>query len=274
VQALNFLTQADLALRNQESGVETGTAILDDDDDDDDDVDMGISIDVEEGSDDILEIDVDDLELVELDNDHLHSFASNDLAEEASRVVILNVEEAIEEANFFIVQGLLDEAQTIMQDLSIQFPTNRIVADKMAELKRLLGGPSGVTGMINLAEDLQTEIENQKESGKDTGEDGAFSIEDVSRTYDIASLTDADGEKSHYELALAYVELGLHEEARRELLAAIETGEAGENQALANVHYQLSTVYMALGDVSQADDAYKQAIALNPQLSQASRQSP
>ena len=152
-----------------------------------------------------------------------------------------NLEDDLEEAEFFIQQNLFGEARGILEDLVERFPGNPLVDGKLAELVALeqkgVSPPSAEPGGrgMDTSNDLASELAAELDD-LETGDEpaaateaggGTFSVEDVFEDFKKGvdnQVSDEDSD-THYDLGIAYREMGLMDDAIAEFKIAMRSRE-------------------------------------------------
>ncbi|MBI4445537.1 MAG: tetratricopeptide repeat protein [Acidobacteria bacterium] len=151
--------------------------------------------------------------------------------------LIGSLEEALEEADFYLKLGFRDEARKLLEQLlRLHGHDERVL--RRAE-KAMLSVPGlEVRGEPASGQDVVKEITDDFDSELDSALEGLFTgaeeyqADEVLR-YDVAAKTDQPAHSSprlHYELGLAYKEMGLNSDALQEFLKAVEGMEDSEYQ--------------------------------------------
>ena len=145
------------------------------------------------------------------------------------------LEDDLEEAEFFFQQSLFSEARTILEELEGRYPNNPLVTGKLEELEQL--ERVSQSRVVRRVPDLE-----QSDLSTDTGEitpgdngqdamhaplDASFSVVDVFKDFkdkadDPAAEEDTD---THYDLGIAYREMGLMDDAISEFKIAMQNLE-------------------------------------------------
>lgn len=147
-----------------------------------------------------------------------------------------SLEDDLEEADFFIQQNLIAEARTVLQELTARYPNHPLVEAKLADLAAMEQDQvqptprPGSDSSRAIAEELAAEL----------GEELAdvlpplapqptidYSVEDVFEEFkrgvdDQVSEEDSD---THYDLGIAYREMGLLDDAITEFKVAMRSAE-------------------------------------------------
>jgi tetratricopeptide (TPR) repeat protein len=152
----------------------------------------------------------------------------------------IELEEVLEEAEFFASRGLYDDARTIITEQLALHPRHVLLIERLAELDaqeeaaREASGPREqprgaptLDRSFDIAASLDA-IENLEASGSMSGA-GAFAeasqqidVEEVFAAFKegVAKQVSEDDGQSHYDLGVAYKEMGLLDDAIREFEVA------------------------------------------------------
>ncbi|MHB1846240.1 MAG: SPOR domain-containing protein [Deltaproteobacteria bacterium] len=178
--------------------------------------------------------------------------------------------EELAEAEFFLTQGLLDEAREVLDGLRVRGLQGGAL-ERLEELEaRLLGEeasqaapePSVVEdGQFDLAAELEKEVAEAR-AAQPAEEDFQYSVEDVLRDFKkgIEKVVRPEDVETHYDLGIAYKEMGLVDEAisEFELAAKGAASKAREGDCLA----MLGLCLGVKGDLSRAVSVFEQALAI------------
>jgi tetratricopeptide (TPR) repeat protein len=139
------------------------------------------------------------------------------------------IEDDLEEAEFFIQQNLLTEARGILDELVSKAPNHPLVRSKLAELEALEGQSFGEAEEeivdeepTNLAQELAFDDVEEFDLPE---EEANFSVEDVFEEFKRGSDAAGSEEDSdtHYDLGIAYREMGLLDDAITEFKVAMRS---------------------------------------------------
>ncbi|MGE0550552.1 MAG: tetratricopeptide repeat protein [Kofleriaceae bacterium] len=220
------------------------------------------------------------------------------------------IEDELDEAEFYSSQGMYDEAIEILTALAHHHPNHRLILHKLREIESLrLGGTpdpiggdetelaAGSTDAIDLDDIEEMPVDDLEELDADS--------EIVPKRRPAVMLekpldeSDAD---THYDLGLAYKEMGLHDEAVKAFEKALrapgrevqcrvmigmclrEQGNATEaihqfkaglhaepqERERLNLHYEIGVTYEGLGDASEALYYYEMVVKRDPGFADAS----
>ncbi len=136
-----------------------------------------------------------------------------------------NLEDDLDEADFFMSQGLFDEAQDILDVLMTRYPNNPLVASKNEELEMARSGAStegdNLLGTHLNNDNLLGDIDDSFLDGALDGPTGhdAVSPQTAPQNFGRApsvvleNPVDENDADTHFDLGLAYKEMGLYSEA-------------------------------------------------------------
>ncbi len=174
------------------------------------------------------------------------------------------VEEILEEAEFFVAQGLLSEARGTLQEALTTFPDHPILMDKLSELAEMEIAQQSSAGEIiiddedesfMLAEKLAEEL-GPEESGTDVGSD-VLDVESVFAQFkkgveEQIGLEDTD---THFDLGIAYKEMGLLDDAIHEFDLS-----KGNPQRECIAYTMMGLCYVEKGEISEAIAHFKKGL--------------
>jgi tetratricopeptide (TPR) repeat protein len=176
------------------------------------------------------------------------------------------VEDDLEEAEFFIQQNLYGEARAILEDLVARHPKNALLAGKLADLDAMEArsgtatvsepapGPGGDNA--SLAADLAAELDDLEPAedprdATDTGYSVEDVFEDIKHSVEHSQVADEDSD-THYDLGIAYREMGLMDDAISEFKIAMRSRE---KEVLC--HMMIGLCYVEKGLTSEAISQFK-----------------
>jgi tetratricopeptide (TPR) repeat protein len=164
--------------------------------------------------------------------------------------------EEIAEADFYARQGLIDESREILERLKNLFPENRELSQKLASLGQVAEGgekTEAVEGMkeIPVTEGEILEVEEIAEPALDSD------VMDIFNEFKkgLEKELEAEDYETHYNLGIAYKEMGLIDDAIKEF-------QASRNDPKRFVHSanMLGVCYIEKGLYPLAVDVLKNAI--------------
>jgi len=208
-----------------------------------------------------------------------------------------DLDDEIEEADFLIQQGLFDDARDALENLLAFYPGHAKLEAKRADLRRRAAPPpvpapaapvAPADESFDIARELADEL-GSAPAAPALDEEFQYSVEDVFDQFKkgVAQTVKAEDSDTHYDLGIAYKEMGLLDDALHEFEVALagkgrkkevdclgmialcktEKGDpAGAVQAYQRalrshhltadsaraVHYELAGAYEATGDAQSA----------------------
>ena len=225
------------------------------------------------------------------------------------------LEEDLEEADFFIQQSLFSEARAILLDLLRRFPEHPLIEAKLAEMELAEEENRSHTTIPVQPFESHSELDLgigdfdlpmlETEASETTRpriiKTGSYSVEDVVSNFqpDDGSLAGEEDTDTHYDLGIAYREMGLIEDAIKEFevamgakdkralchmmiglihmdqsdfAAAVQQFSSGlrveglRDQEAINIRYELGSAHEAAAQPRRALDAYLQVARLSPRF--------
>jgi len=139
------------------------------------------------------------------------------------------LEDALDEAEFFCSRGLYDDARAILADQHVRYPNNPLLRERLAEIDALEAERGsgarekpraqdrtyGVTASLDALESLKYADARPAES---TAHDATIDVDEVFSKFKegIAKQISVEDSESHYNLGIAYKEMMLLGDAIRE----------------------------------------------------------
>ncbi|PLX99342.1 MAG: hypothetical protein C0623_09730 [Desulfuromonas sp.] len=174
-----------------------------------------VSIDVSAEADMELEI---ELDLDDAEDESVLEISEDDLQDET----FFDLESALEEVEFYVQQGLLDEAEKVCQEILAVVPDNAEANEKLSNIREQRSAPveddSG--DFIDIASEVMTETDEalaEEVNEFDLSSDFSQKAEEV----EVEAISVEDAE-SHYNLGIAYKEMGLVDDAIAEFDKAMK----------------------------------------------------
>ncbi len=193
--------------------------------------------------------------------------------------------EECDEASFFLDQGLLEEAREILETVQIAFPGHARSGELMARLEQLEAGDAPVPpeaavpaagaavpsvqpvgeerDAFDLAAELAEEVDTFAEAEPVTAapEDFQYSVEEVFAEFKkgLEKVVKPEDVETHYDLGIAYKEMGLVDDAIGEFTVARQgcVGTKREVECLTMV----GMLQVMKGDAASAVTTFKEALA-------------
>jgi tetratricopeptide (TPR) repeat protein len=197
--------------------------------------------------------------------------------------------EECDEASFFLDQGLLEEAREILETVMIAFPGHARAAELMERLEALEAGggaveadeapaepvavpsvqpvldveASGERDAFDLAAELAGEIDNLSDdsaSAPPAEEDFQYSVEEVFSEFKkgLAKVVKPEDVDTHYDLGIAYKEMGLLDDALHEFDVARQ-GCVGTKRELDCIT-MTGMLQLQRGDAAAAVAAFREGL--------------
>jgi tetratricopeptide (TPR) repeat protein len=202
--------------------------------------------------------------------------------------------EELAEAEFFIEQQLWSEAEEIIAQLRAKARTTSSLAPRVKALEQRLESaraavpsePEAASAEpFDLAAELEREVEAEPPAAAG-GDDFQYSVEDVLREFKkgVERTVRPEDVETHYDLGIAYKEMGLLDEAigEFELAAggpcATEKGDLSKaadayeralsipglrKETQVNLHFEVGVAREALGDLPKALAAFEKVAAID-----------
>jgi tetratricopeptide (TPR) repeat protein len=183
-----------------------------------------------------------------------------------------DIEQALEEAEFFTSRGLFDDARTILQEQLARIPNHPLLLERLAEIdahEGVVQNGSGTRPSPSASEDRAFDIaeslgglDGDRASG--VGPGTAFGgpneqvdVEEVFAKFKegVAKQIGVDDAQSHYDLGVAYKEMGLVDDAVREF----ETAARDPKRACV-CHSMIGTIQLERGNLNEAIDAFMRGL--------------
>ena len=132
------------------------------------------------------------------------------------------VEELLDEAEFFVAQGLYDEALAMLVEARNAYPKNVLIRDKVAEIEEARGlaqaaqtPPSAADRSYELAEKLAEEIDAPDAASEAAPGSDVLDVEQVFAQFKkgVAEQVAPDDTNTHFDLGIAYKEMGRLQDA-------------------------------------------------------------
>ncbi|GAO04037.1 tetratricopeptide repeat protein [Anaeromyxobacter sp. PSR-1] len=195
-----------------------------------------------------------------------------------------DLSDELEEADFFLQQGLLDDAREALRNLAAFYPGHRGVEARLAEVERRrapaaraaapapphppLGGPvhetpaltppPGTDDSFDIARELAEEL---GAAPTPAGDDGfQYSVEDVFNQFKkgVEQTVRPEDSATHYDLGIAYKEMGLLEDAVKEFETALR---GNDRKREVDCLSMIGVCQLSRGQPREAVAAFRRALA-------------
>ncbi|MBV9946309.1 MAG: tetratricopeptide repeat protein [Myxococcales bacterium] len=182
------------------------------------------------------------------------------------------LESALEEAEFFASRGLFDDARAILAEQIARLPNHPLLVERLAELdeqeQSAQGGGSGTRpspaagGIVDRSFDIAESLDALDNADRASGVGSSpglgmpteqVDVEEVFAKFKegVAKQIDVDDAQSHYDLGLAYKDMGLVDDAIREF----ETAARDPHHACV-CYSMIGMIQLERGSVNDAIEAF------------------
>jgi tetratricopeptide (TPR) repeat protein len=189
--------------------------------------------------------------------------------EEAAEV---DLSDELEEADFFVQQGLFDDAREALKNLLAFYPGHPAVEAKLAEVARKAqpaprgaatapdadAEARGADASFDIARELADEL--GPPSGAPAEDEFQYSVEDVFNQFKkgVEQTVKKEDSATHYDLGIAYKEMGLLDDAIHEFETALEGNDRRKEVDCLSM---IGLCRLAKGEPREAVKAYRRALA-------------
>jgi tetratricopeptide (TPR) repeat protein len=186
-----------------------------------------------------------------------------------------DLEDELAEIEFFVQQGLHDEAHEALQNLLAFYPAHLKVRARLTELERTLAPPPAaqplatatpaavlpeppVEETFDIARELAEEL-GTSSSALPATDEFQYSVADVFSQFKkgVAETVKAEDSATHYDLGIAYKEMGLLDDALHEFEVAM-SGKARKKEI--DCLTMIAMCRTEKGDAAGAIQAYQRAL--------------
>jgi tetratricopeptide (TPR) repeat protein len=176
-----------------------------------------------------------------------------------------DLDQEIEEAGFFVQQGLMDEAHEVLKNLLSFHPSHKKLRAKLAEVEQAMAAgsaPAQPQGEGDESFDIARELAEElgaAPAAPAQEEEFQYSVEDVFNQFKrgVAETVKPEDSETHYDLGIAYKEMGLLDDAIHEFEVAL----SGKNKKKeVDCLTMIGLLRMEKGDAAAAADAYQRAL--------------
>ena len=183
---------------------------------------------------------------------------------EAPRASAAELEEVLDEADFFAAQGLYDEARDALADMAMSHPNHPLIQDKLVELDELEASAKKASmapeeaapdESFQLAEKLAAEL--SPVTPMEEGANDQIDVEQVFAAFkkgveEQIGLEDSD---THFDLGIAYKEMGLLDDAMNEFEISMSNPQ---RECIA--HTMIGLCHMEKGAYAEAISRFKKGL--------------
>jgi len=177
------------------------------------------------------------------------------------------VEETLDEADFFIAQGLLEEARAILADALNNHPGHPLIGEKIREIDASLQRQAAahqarisqempVDQSFELAEKLAEELEEPGSDDTQAGSD-VLDVEQVFAQFKkgVEAQVGAEDTETHFDLGIAYKEMGLLDDAISEFKLCLTN-----SQRLCIAQTMIGLCHIEKGEIAEAISHFKKGL--------------
>jgi pilus assembly protein FimV len=168
------------------------------------------------------------------------------------------VEEILDEAEFFLAQGMYSEARSSLSDALDEFPNHPLLVDKLREIDEAEGA-----GALDVEDEGDQSFELAERLAEELGDAGEGDTEqiDVETVFaqfkkGVAETVGADDIDTHFDLGIAYKEMGLIDDAVQEFLLCTTVPE---RECMA--HTMIGLCNVERGNLADAIVHFKKGLA-------------
>jgi tetratricopeptide (TPR) repeat protein len=167
-----------------------------------------------------------------------------------------------DEAEFFLEQGLFEEARDILQTVLTTHPQSERARELLSRCESSEPLSSDADPAFDLGAELASELQTSANGGVQTGveEDFQYSVDEVFAEFKkgLEKVVHPEDVDTHYDLGIAYKEMGLVEDAIAEFSVARQ-GCLGQPREI-NCLMMIALLQRSSGDAAGAIESYKQAL--------------
>ena len=185
------------------------------------------------------------------------------------------IEEALEEADFFASRGLYDDAKTVLNEQLSRAPSHRLLIERLREIEEQetaqqrgsgtrarpqSAAPSLAADEFDIAASLEAldALEVAPEAQQMMDDTGQVDVEEVFAQFKekVQQTLSADDGKAHYDLGQAYKEMGLADDA----IGEFETASRDPKLEV-EARFLIGMIETERGNLKQSIAAYQKALS-------------
>jgi pilus assembly protein FimV len=172
------------------------------------------------------------------------------------------VEELLDEAEFFVAQGLYEEARALLRDALTAHPRHPVIGDKLAEIEEAAAHaaasqpPPSLDESFALAERLADDFEAKPGGGEAAGSD-VLDVEHVFAAFKkgVSAQVGLEDTDTHFDLGIAYKEMGLLADAIAEFTLCL-----ANPQRICISETMIGLCHIEKGELAEAIIHYKKGL--------------
>lgn len=171
----------------------------------------------------------------------------------------VDLSEMLDEARFYAQQGMVDEAVNVYEKVITIEPCNEEALSQLAAFKDRMPVAIPPTSFFDLGEVLKEGVtEEPRREAPHMEEPLVKSFEELFEEFQegIKSQLSSEDYETHYNLGIAYKEMGLYQEAIEEFKLCIP-----ETARFIDASYMMALCHKEIGESLQAADVLEKAIA-------------
>lgn len=179
------------------------------------------------------------------------------------------IEEVLEEAEFFASQGLYSDAEAILADMLTQAPDHILLREQLNEVRAAQASgdfgeerdslaPEDHSFDIAASLDALDDLDEPNTSPAMSSHEQEVDVDQVFAKFKegVKAVVDDSDAATHYDLGLAYKEMGLHIDAISEFEIASK-----DPARMCNCYAMIGMTYKSLGDTQKAKEAFLMALS-------------
>ncbi len=143
-----------------------------------------------------------------------------------------DISDGLEEVDFYLQQELVEEAEEALVSLQQEHPEHPEVLARLEKINRLKSGAPSVpavcnqeaSGEFDIAAEIASEMGDEEESSAPLSDEFQYSVDDVFSAFKkgVEKVVDRADSATHFDLGIAYKEMGLVEDAISEFTIAAQ----------------------------------------------------
>jgi tetratricopeptide (TPR) repeat protein len=181
------------------------------------------------------------------------------------------IEEVLEEAEFFAAQGLYSDAEAILADMLESAPDHVLLKEQLAEVRSAMAdapeeepserdslAPEDHSFDIAASLDALDDLDEPDTSPAMASPDQEVDVDQVFAKFKegVKAVVDDSDAATHYDLGLAYKEMGLHKDA----IAEFEISSKDPTRECM-CFFMIGLTYKELADTQNAKEAFLKGLA-------------
>lgn len=170
------------------------------------------------------------------------------------------IEESLDETEFYVTQGLYDDALALLQQVLEQYPNHPLLLERWEEVEQLAAMHQGApvdAQPFDIGDNLAEEVEGLSPAESAPPDYRFDEVENVFNQFKegISRTVSAEDCDTHYDLGIAYKEMGLLDDAIAEFKIATMSAA---RQCIGEM--MIGLCFMEKGDVSNAIASFRRGL--------------